>query len=211
MYRVYFEAAIRFLETKGIACELYEGRRLSESELAELPQTIGTRIPQDLYAYLRELGDGFSIQWELPNSSDLVCFGLSFLDDIQQEFAWLQNQLREIADNGRAEIAEEAKRRMNWLPVIGIGEGGYEFCLDTMTESAAVHYYESQWPNNQAVWQSSIGRSLKNLIREWSRYCFSPPIINGVYISMTIVAGNLDRQFDWAPSRFNAQFDRGPQ
>src|SRR5215218_2583311 len=140
MFRPYFEAAAKFLKSQGVSCGIYEGRKLSDLKLAALPMELGLHIPHDLTAYWRELGDGFSIQWELPKNGGLVCFALSFLEDIQQEHLWLQEQLREVCDTQPDETAGEARRRLNWLPIIGIGEGGNEWCLDTCTEPAAIRY-----------------------------------------------------------------------
>jgi hypothetical protein len=167
------------------------------------------QIPEELAAYLQELGDGFSIQWEMPDTGDLVSFGLSSLEDTLQEHPWHLQQLREICETQKGEgneIAQEARRRMDWIPIIGIGEGGYYFCLDTHKQF--IRYHESYWQHNPAVWQSSLAPSLLDLVRNWSRFCFSEPILDGSNVSMTIFAGRLKGQFDWAPSCFDARFDR---
>jgi hypothetical protein len=209
MYRPYFEAAARFLESRGVHCSIHNGRELSVSQLADLPGSLGVPLPQDLLLYLRELGDGFRIQWELPECGDLVSFGLSFLDDIKDERAWIHQQLIETRDSMVSGILKEAIRRQHWLPIMGIGEGGYEFCVDAATEPASVWYYESEWQSNPEQWHFCLAPSLRELVRMWSRYCFSDPLANGRPVGMTIVARELKGEFDWESFRFDPRFDRG--
>jgi hypothetical protein len=209
MYRRYFEAAAQFLESLGIPHGLYEGRKLAESELEALAGSLGVNIPVQLSDYLRELGDGFDFQWEHPAGGELFDFGLSTIEDIRGERSWLREQLREVSQRETNDLVEEAHRRSYWLPIIGIGEGGYEFCLDTRIEPAPVCYYESHWQTNRAVWQSSLAGSLLELVREWSRFCFSQPMIDGAFVDLTIIAGKLNGKFSWAPSYFDPHFDRG--
>ena len=209
MYRPYFESAAKFLGNQGIECGIFEGRKISELDLHELSQNFGAKIPTDLSDYLQELGDGFSLQWKLPGGDNQFFFGLSFLEDIKQELTWMQEQLRKAISEQRADITEEASRRLSWLPIIGIGEGGHVFCIDASFEPAPIRYHECYWESNHAIWQSAIASSLHNLVQNWSLFCFSEPVINGSHISMAVLAGKLNRMFDWERSHFKSQFDRG--
>jgi len=209
MYRPYFESSARFLRQKGISAELYDGRPVSESELTMLSDTLGVAVPDELLGFLRELGDGFKFQWDLPSNGDLMSFGLSFLDDIIREREWIPQDLREVAANGPANVAEEAMRRLGWLPVMGVGDGGYEFCLDTSLHPAPVSYYVTYWKDCPETWKVITADSLPDLVRNWSRYCFSDPPVGGGHVSLTQIAEELDQNFDWAPSHFDPQFDRG--
>ncbi|QIF03197.1 SMI1/KNR4 family protein [Roseimicrobium sp. ORNL1] len=209
MYLPYFDAASRFLEKSGIPSEIHNGRQLAEHELKDLSSCLGLEIPGDLAVYLQELGDGFSMQWELAGSGDLVSFGLSPLVDIQDEGLWIQQQMRETLTTHAedAEIVREAKRRMHWIPIMGIGEGGQEFCLDT--SDGSVRFHQSYWKDHRNDWLFGLAPSLRDLVTNWSRYCFSDPITNdGAHINMTILAERIQGEFDWASKHFHPAYLR---
>src|SRR4051794_30336134 len=100
MYRAYFEAAAAFLGRQGIKAEICLGHPVSETDVTELSARLGLRVPANVTHFLRELGDGFSFQWELGGlhgSGELFDFGLSPLEDIQEEHRWTQQQLQATA------------------------------------------------------------------------------------------------------------------
>lgn len=204
-----FKSVKEFLESNNIACELCYGRKISDVEFDGLSRTIKTEIPIDLSRYLKELGDGFSIQWEHPNGGELVCFGLSPLEDILPEYIWVQEHIREISAKCSHEIRAEGQLGIGWLPIIGIGEGGAEFCMDTRKDPSPICYYNSSWNCENGHFNKMIAKSLYDLIERWGRYCFSPPLFNNSNVNLSIIASKFDGDFNWSSSWFNAEFDLG--
>jgi len=216
MYRPHFEAAARFVRSLGLECSLVERDPLSPAAIDALGARLGGSVPDELAAYLAELGDGSSIQWELGDwRADGRSFtaGLSFIDDIANAHVSMQEDLTQVATsvNTPDALREEARRRLAWVPMMGVGGGGYIFCLDPTASSHRIRYYDIRWTGYPPqVWHASIGDSLLDLVRHWSRFCFSDPIsTDGAHISFFILADRLPGPFDWDPKNFATRFDRG--
>ena len=171
-------------------------------------------MPSELAEYLNELGDGFAIEWETAEGNRFNC-GLSFIEDIASAYSGMQKDLQRLASDESGStpdaVRQEARRRLAWVPIMGVGEGGYMFCLDTAATANRVTYFDIRWVSHTADhWRSSFGDSLLDLICQWGRFCFSDPVTaTGEYVSLPILADRLAGPFDWHPSNFLARFDRG--
>ncbi|MCE9609483.1 MAG: SMI1/KNR4 family protein [Chthoniobacter sp.] len=189
---------------------------MSPAAINALGSRLGGTVPDELAAYLAELGDGFSIQWGLGDwhaGGHLFDAGLSFTDDIASEHASMQEDLRQIVSGADAPNAlrEEARRRLAWVPIMGVGEGGNIFCLDPTASSNRIRYHDIRWTSYPPeLWRVSLGDSLLDMISQWSRFCFSDPVTaDGGHISLSTLANSLTGPFDWHPENFSARFDRG--
>lgn len=217
-----FDKVAEFLATRGAHVERSDGRRLSGSELAELENALGLRLPAEYRKYLTDLGDRFRFQynwtWAPDKDSELFHWGLSSIEDVQAE----REATKEILDsvvsghgddygvkiNGPEDI-ERARKRLQWLPIYGIGDGGYVFSLDTSETPAPIRYqdvhYESTAPIESAM---IVATSLTDWIHQWSRYCFSDPAPTGKPYSFTTFASSRPGLFDWAPQNFLPTLNR---
>ena len=209
MFTEFIAAAEKHARSIGKTPEIRVGRPVSDEDLDEVERTIGRQIPGELRTYFRELGDGYSFS----PAEDQNGFMIGWLGDYRYKVRGFVDALRFEAGpeqsyrNSPEIVARELARRERWFPFSNFGEGGYMFCLDLNEAPAPIAYYERVWWPNDPIetWEFRAADSLLEMVRQWSRHCFSN--VDG-YTLIAYASGACGR-FDWAPSHFDPVYDRG--
>ncbi|MES2709201.1 MAG: SMI1/KNR4 family protein [Verrucomicrobiota bacterium] len=220
-YRGYFDKACGHLVKIGIEPAIREGRPVSEEELTLMEQRIQFPLPDELKAYLAELGDGFSLSYSAEpitgKPEDVFWWCISFLSDIEGDFQAIRHDMLFNANGGghscKTEACiEESRRRLNWIPIFGIGGGGYTFCIDAGA-GGAIRYHDIRMGDHYFP-SVHLADGLDDWMRNWSRYCFSQPHEKheggGGHCFLESYCWEMDGRFDWSPSRFRPEFDCRP-
>ncbi|HEX8312878.1 MAG TPA: SMI1/KNR4 family protein [Chthoniobacteraceae bacterium] len=213
MFLEHFDAAEKHLRAIGEQPRTEPGCAVTAAELDEVERIIDRSIPPELRAFFHEMGDGYRFTPDEEQNG----FGVGFLSDYRYNVAGFADSIyedlppQEHRRQPRELLELELQRRRNWFPFYNFGCGGYIFCLDSTAEGNCLCYYDVRWPGYPPeFWRATIGNSLLDFIRQWSRFCFSDPVTpDGHHIDLTILAGRLTGRFDWNPKNFGARFDRG--
>jgi SMI1 / KNR4 family (SUKH-1) len=220
-YNSIFDDVSQFLAERGVSVVRSDGELLSPSEISEFEAELGLRLPQDLKRYLSEVGDGFSIQYEWPSEYGIELFDWSIapMEEVLAERDEAKEILEAIisgegSDFGFEDVSPEqiaaARQRLGWLPLYGLGEGGYVFALDSSNEPPPIRFFDIHYGAVAPVSSSLIlAPSFTDWIRNWSRFCFSKPAPSGKPYEFSTFAESRSGLFNWAPENFLAALDRG--
>lgn len=161
-----------------------------------------------------------SIDWDSQIGKSLLkqlddphfnCWGL---DDFESSFAqWedYQYDLREeeiaqyLKHDGE-EYLQECRRRKRWLPIFGIGDGGYTLNYDLNSSTGAIRYHDIRRPGQ--IDSAYIADGLDDWMKNWSLYSFSDPIYSrsqtqGLFNSICYC---VNGRFLWEDQNFYPEF-----
>jgi SMI1 / KNR4 family (SUKH-1) len=219
-FNTLFDDVSQFLAERGITVDRCDGDILSSSAISEFEAELGLRLPTELRQYLTEVGDGFSLQyeWQTEHGTDLFDWSISPIEDILAEREEAKDILEAITDGNGSDYGfedvspeqiEAARLRLAWLPVHGVGDGGYVFAMDSSSEPAPIRFFDIHYGAVTPVASSLIlAPSLTQWVRSWSRFCFSKPAPGGKPYEFATFAASRSGLFDWAPENFLSALDR---
>jgi SMI1 / KNR4 family (SUKH-1) len=211
--------ACEHLRSIGIAPEIHDGEAVDDARICEIEKQLQFSLPRELRLYLLEMGDGFQLSYSAEpctgKEDDQFWWGLDRIEAIMHYWGSMQTDLKLAGNDGGCESDEfraELERRLRWLPVFGIGGGGYLFCIDYGEGNGTIRYHDirlrpKHYPSIR------LADSLDDWMNRWSRYGFSAPLYDGTekHAFLESYCGELEGVFDWSPKKFRPIFDRIPQ
>lgn len=216
-FEKYFIAAHNHLKAIGLNPEIRRGQPLSAQEIKNLEAELGHPLPRELIEYLLEFGDGFDFicapstlqfiaYWGIPRITEM----LSCWSCIHDEAVSVSKGEDDYVHDGTEECRREASKRRHWLPIVNLS-GDY-ICMDMACHPSPIRYHNKYWAVGTGAAEGNsmiLAPSLEDFIRSWSRFCFSEPLIDGHHLELGSYIDGEEGTFDWDPSKFSPQYDRG--
>lgn len=217
-FRSHIEIACKHLEKLGIAPQIREGTPVTEEQLVEAERVMQITLPAELRRYLKEMGDGFQLWYSAEpvtrNRKNEFCWMIDWLGDIVRVRHGMREDLtRNIAGESDSCVTDECKaeslKRMNWIPIFGIGGGGYTFCIDGNEGHGEIRYHDVRMSDGHYP-SVFLATSIDDWMAKWSRFCFSEPLWDGTdeHGFLESYCWEMEGTFDWAASKFRKEFDR---
>lgn len=220
-YRRYIDQACSHLQKLGINPEIRDGELVTDTQLSDIEAESNISLPSELRTYLLEMGDGFQLWYSAePVTSDgenQFSWSIDFIEDIIDDYECIRDDMGSYADGdgefcNTDECKNEARRRMNWVPVFGIGGGGYTFCIDTGEGNGEIRFHDIRMSDGYFP-SIHLAKSIDDWMHRWSSFCFSQPLSDGTdqHTFLESYCWELDGTFDWSPQKFRTEFHRAPE
>lgn len=216
-FQKHIEIATNHLRGIGIEPEIRRGRPVTNQDLDEAEEEMGIPLPDELRQYLIEMGDGF--QWGYSVKSIIGNDGPEFfwwyidcVEDIVSDYLSMREEMERNA-SGESDSCntdacrEESRRRMSWVPVSGVGGGGYTLCVDANEGGGEIRYHDIRMGDGHFP-SIRLALSIDDWMAKWSRFCFSEPLWDGTDKHGDLVSYCWEKEgtFDWDASKFRAEF-----
>ena len=174
-------------------------------------------LPSELCRYWKEMGDGFQLWYSAEpitgNTDDQFWWTIDCLGDIIGDYQGIRDQMaRNINGEGDFCLTEqcqaESRIRINWIPIFGIGGGGYTFCIDANEGHGEIRFHDIRMSDGDLS-SICLAASIDDWMTKWSRFCFSQPLWDGTdrHGFLESYCWGREGNFDWNSSKFRANFD----
>ena len=215
-YQEYTEIASLHLRKIGVEPDISSGSPLTEKDLESAEDEMGVSLPAELREYLMEMGDGFQFGYSAEditgNGDDFFFWGIDSLRDIVSDYQSMREEMERNAGGegdycDSEECKEESRRRMNWVPVSGIGGGGYTLCVDANEGRGDIRFHDIRMGDDHFP-SIRLASSIHDWMAKWCRFCFSQPLWDGTdkHAELVSYCWEKDGTFDWDPSKFRTNF-----
>lgn len=139
-------------------------------------------------------------------------WGLDPFDDTTNDWEYRQPDLSEDAiasylDTDGEEYLNECRRRRQWLPILGVGGGGYTVNYDYGIDFGAIRYHDIRMPGHAA--SAYVASSLDDWMHKWSQFSFSSPIYQNGGTQAAFFESYCDiieGKFPWDGDHFLSEF-----
>lgn len=174
-----YETPISYLEAKVLAVLNSDSSKLDEA--------------------LKEAKNGHYNVWGLDSIEATVGEWECNQEELSEE------NIEEYLDWNGEDYLNECRRRRRWLPISGIGGGGYTLNIDCNTDNGCIRYNDIRRSGDTN--STYLADTLESWMANWSRYTFSDPIYsNGLQGYISSLCYSISGEFPWSDFSFLPQF-----
>lgn len=213
-YHGLLAAVRRHVEWQGVACSVTCGKPAPEKAVAATEAKLKVRLPAELRAFYRTVGDGYSMFWEADPNDSKQPFGglrvptLSSLAELSDGWRGLALYTPEQAEKygfpytkDPALAKRTAARMWHWLPVIEEGNGDL-ICLDLSAPGCPVVFHRHDWMDGGTGDDGHpLAPNWSAFLTGWGGVCFQFP--QGLYWPSCLLPGG---RVAWDGKRFRSPF-----